>query len=288
MAVRAHVHRDVVDVGGEVRAVIEVEPAEEVLVRLAAAGVLRRDQAGYDFEQFRHSQQWSHRQIGAADRAFARRIRGTDQSLAACKNDDLFQHLTVASGTARLMALANIRHADTVEGLLSAGKKVGGAGGRGLRNEVIEALRPVYRAVLVILTGHDEGPGAGLAWEKWWKDEGKKRGVSAERPPVPDEVRKLWETFWHEPYGTAEAAPGDPLPTGWSGVTLACTVDTRDEVDRAYTAAVTAGATPVAAATDRPWGGRSAFIADPEGNRWEITWGPGATFDERGALLTWG
>jgi catechol 2,3-dioxygenase-like lactoylglutathione lyase family enzyme len=87
---------------------------------------------------------------------------------------------------------------------------------------------------------------------------------------------------------TAEAAPGSPAPTGWSGVTLACTVDTRDAVDRAFPAAVTAGATPVATATDRPWGGRSAFIADPEGNRWEITWGPMATFDERGALLTWG
>ena len=87
---------------------------------------------------------------------------------------------------------------------------------------------------------------------------------------------------------TAEAAPGSPNPAGWSGVTLACTVDTRDEVDRAFTAAVNAGATPVAGGTDRPWGGRSAFIADPEGNRWEITWGPKATFDERGALLTWG
>ncbi len=87
---------------------------------------------------------------------------------------------------------------------------------------------------------------------------------------------------------TAEAAPGSATPTGWSGVTLACTVETRDEVDRAFRAAVAAGATPVAAATARPWGGRSAFIADPEGNRWEITWGPEATFDERGALLTWG
>ena len=87
---------------------------------------------------------------------------------------------------------------------------------------------------------------------------------------------------------TAEAAPGSADPTGWSGVTLACTVDTRDEVDRALAAAVAAGATPVAEATDRSWGGRSAFIADPEGNRWEITWGPRATFDGRGALLSWG
>jgi catechol 2,3-dioxygenase-like lactoylglutathione lyase family enzyme len=87
---------------------------------------------------------------------------------------------------------------------------------------------------------------------------------------------------------TAEAAPGSADPTGWSGVTLACAVDTRDEVDQVFATAVAAGATPVAGGTDRPWGGRSAFIADPEGNRWEITWGPEATFDERGALLTWG
>jgi uncharacterized protein len=86
---------------------------------------------------------------------------------------------------------------------------------------------------------------------------------------------------------TAEAAPGSANPTGWSGVTLACTVDTRDGVDGAFAAAVAAGAIPVADATDRSWGGRSAFIADPEGNRWEITWGPRATFDARGALLSW-
>jgi uncharacterized protein len=87
---------------------------------------------------------------------------------------------------------------------------------------------------------------------------------------------------------TDEAAPGSPAPAGWSGVTLACTVGTRDEVDTTFDAAVAAGATPVAAATDRSWGGRSAFVADPEGNRWEITWSPRATFDARGALLSWG
>ena len=87
---------------------------------------------------------------------------------------------------------------------------------------------------------------------------------------------------------TAEAAPDSPVPTGWSGVTLACTVGTQGEVDGVFEAAVAAGATPVAAASDRSWGGRSAFIADPEGNRWEITWSPRASYDERGALLSWG
>jgi catechol 2,3-dioxygenase-like lactoylglutathione lyase family enzyme len=86
---------------------------------------------------------------------------------------------------------------------------------------------------------------------------------------------------------TAEAAPDSPAPTGWSGVTLACTVNTQDEVDGVFEAAVAAGATPVAAATDRSWGGRSAFIADPEGNRWEITRSPWPPCDARGALLSW-
>ena len=41
---------------------------------------------------------------------------------------------------------------------------------------------------------------------------------------------------------SAEAAPDSPLPTGWSGVTLACAVDTREEVDSTFAAAVAAGA----------------------------------------------
>jgi uncharacterized glyoxalase superfamily protein PhnB len=51
---------------------------------------------------------------------------------------------------------------------------------------------------------------------------------------------------------------------------------------------VAAGATPVAEPVDREWGGRSAYIADPEGNRWEIAWAPSAGLDERGALTSFG
>lgn len=85
----------------------------------------------------------------------------------------------------------------------------------------------------------------------------------------------------------AEAVPGPPGELGaWNGISLACNVDTRDDVDSAYRAALIAGATAVAEPVDRSWGGRSGYIADPEGNRWEIAWNGGATFDERGALLT--
>ena len=86
----------------------------------------------------------------------------------------------------------------------------------------------------------------------------------------------------------AEAAPDRPAPAGWSGVTLACNVESAEQVDAAWREAVAAGAVPVAEPVDRPWGGRSGYFADPEGNRWEVAWASGAVFDERGALVSFG
>jgi predicted lactoylglutathione lyase len=131
----------------------------------------------------------------------------------------------------------------------------------GVRN--MGVLRSFYRAL-----GWPELPSGDDAWTGFLLG-----GILLALFPLPDL--------------TAEAAPGSHGPTGWSGVTLACTVSTREEVDTAFAAAVAAGATPVADATDRSWGGRSAFMADPESNRWEIIWSPRATFDARGALLSW-
>lgn len=85
-----------------------------------------------------------------------------------------------------------------------------------------------------------------------------------------------------------EAAPDEPVPRGWSGLTMACNVDTREAVDAAFAAAVRAGAAAVGEPTDRFWGGRSAYIADPEGHRWEIAWAAGVVFDERGAMVSFG
>jgi catechol 2,3-dioxygenase-like lactoylglutathione lyase family enzyme len=75
----------------------------------------------------------------------------------------------------------------------------------------------------------------------------------------------------------AEAAPGEPLPApgAWSGVTLAVNVATRADVDAVVEVAVAAGAQLVAAPVDREWGGRSGYLADPEGTRWEVAWLPG-------------
>ena len=86
----------------------------------------------------------------------------------------------------------------------------------------------------------------------------------------------------------AEAAPDLAPKAGFSGVTLACNVDSAEQVDGAFAAAAAAGATPVVEPATRDWGGRSAYFADPEGNRWEIAWASGAMFDERGALTSFG
>lgn len=72
-----------------------------------------------------------------------------------------------------------------------------------------------------------------------------------------------------------EAAPGEQLSvSAWNGVTLGINVESRDAVDEAFQAALAAGATGVAEPVQREWGGYSAYVADPEGNRWEITWAP--------------
>lgn len=51
---------------------------------------------------------------------------------------------------------------------------------------------------------------------------------------------------------------------------IALYVDTFDEVDKAYNDAVSKGAVSVLAPEDEPWGQRTCYIADPEGNLIEI------------------
>lgn len=51
---------------------------------------------------------------------------------------------------------------------------------------------------------------------------------------------------------------------------IALYVDTFDEVDKAYKDAVSKGAVSVSEPADEPWGQRTCYIADPEGNLIEI------------------
>ena len=51
---------------------------------------------------------------------------------------------------------------------------------------------------------------------------------------------------------------------------IALYVDTYDEVDEEYKKAIHNGATPVLEPETEPWGQRTCYIADPEGNLIEI------------------
>lgn len=51
---------------------------------------------------------------------------------------------------------------------------------------------------------------------------------------------------------------------------IALYVDTFEEVDRAFENAVSKGASPILEPTTEPWGQRTCYIADPEGNLIEI------------------
>ena len=51
---------------------------------------------------------------------------------------------------------------------------------------------------------------------------------------------------------------------------IALYVDTFDEVDAAFRDVVSKGATPVLEPTTEPWGQRTCYIADPEGNLIEM------------------
>ncbi|MCZ2822117.1 VOC family protein [Modestobacter sp. VKM Ac-2977] len=75
----------------------------------------------------------------------------------------------------------------------------------------------------------------------------------------------------------SEAAPDAdlPAPGTWNGITLAVNVAARGDVDQVHAAAAMAGARVVTAPVDREWGGRSGYVADPDGTRWEVAWLPG-------------
>ncbi len=51
---------------------------------------------------------------------------------------------------------------------------------------------------------------------------------------------------------------------------LAFPLPTRDDVDRAYAEIIANGATPIQSPATMPWGQRTAFFADPDGNIHEL------------------
>ena len=75
-----------------------------------------------------------------------------------------------------------------------------------------------------------------------------------------------------------------PERAGFSGITLAHNVRTREEVAQTLALAERAGGRIVKPAQDVFWGGHSGYFADPDGHYWEVAWNPGNPLDETGVM----
>jgi uncharacterized protein len=78
--------------------------------------------------------------------------------------------------------------------------------------------------------------------------------------------------------GTA-AGPVEPPP-----FSLAHNVDSPEAVARVVEDLRAAGGTVVAEPARASWGGVTAYVADPDGFRWEIAWNPGLVVEADGSV----
>ena len=72
--------------------------------------------------------------------------------------------------------------------------------------------------------------------------------------------------------------------SGFSGVTLAINLDSKEAVDELFSKVVSAGGKSLIEPRETFWGGYDAYFADPDGNPWEIAWAPFWEYDEQGSL----
>lgn len=72
--------------------------------------------------------------------------------------------------------------------------------------------------------------------------------------------------------------------SGFSGVTLAHNARSRDEVVAIIGRAKQAGARIMKEPQETFWGGFSGYFADPDGQCWEVVWGPMFEFTDTGEL----
>ncbi|HCR89221.1 MAG TPA: glyoxalase [Prolixibacteraceae bacterium] len=73
--------------------------------------------------------------------------------------------------------------------------------------------------------------------------------------------------------------------SGFSGVTLGITLDSKEAVDKQYRQIIENGGKSLVEPRDTFWGGYDCYFADPDGHPWEIAWAPFWKYDEQGSLV---
>ncbi len=88
--------------------------------------------------------------------------------------------------------------------------------------------------------------------------------------------------FGKEALAKDQGRPGAPLGTG--AITLAQNFSSEQEVDKAFAAALAAGASSLKAPEKVFWGGYSGYFSDPDGHVWELAFNPFWPLDDDGFL----
>ncbi len=127
--------------------------------------------------------------------------RHGDKSSITVLSDKPFKYHTLASSRARILGLGNIRTRSSVETLIKGMRLTGTSGARNARGFKQDEPRamPEFNIALTVLTGDSMGTSQQV-WQDWWNDVKRKLKVDAERPQVPDDIRRAWEAYWNEKY----------------------------------------------------------------------------------------
>jgi len=72
----------------------------------------------------------------------------------------------------------------------------------------------------------------------------------------------------------AEDATVPPEDGRFTGITLSHNVKTKEEVEKVFNLAVSAGAKSIKKPQDVFWGGYSGYFSDPDGYLWEVAYNP--------------
>jgi catechol 2,3-dioxygenase-like lactoylglutathione lyase family enzyme len=103
-------------------------------------------------------------------------------------------------------------------------------------------------------------------------------GFPPHRDTEGDHVMFRMEGTWLAVYPRAllaeDATVSATAAAGFSGVTLAHCVPSKEAVDATLEEARAAGGRIVKTARDAEWGGYSGYFADPDGHLWEVAWNP--------------
>ena len=107
MTVSTQIPRHIINVRSEIRTMIEVEAAQEILISLTASRMLRGDQPRHSFQQIRNTQHGPYQQVITTHFTFAGGRGLADQFLSTSEYHHFFQHVLGRSRSGSIGLLRN-------------------------------------------------------------------------------------------------------------------------------------------------------------------------------------